>query len=68
MAASLALAHGWKYLMAAATAAALPFSCAADAAERRAEYEATPRKHTIKRRMHGLSLKSEELYLYVCSL
>ena len=55
LASYLALAHGWKYLMAAEMAASR-FSCPADVAERRAEYAAIPKKHTNKTRKQGLSL------------
>ena len=55
MASYLALAHGWKYLMAAEMAASR-FSRPADVAERRAEYAANPAKHTNKTRKQGLSL------------
>ena len=64
----LAWTHGWKYLMAAATAAeaaaASRFpSSAAAAGERRVEYEVRPKvKQAVKRRRvrHGLSLKEEK--------
>ena len=55
LASYLALAHGWKYLMAAEMAASR-FSCPADVAERRAEYAAIPKKHTKEIRKQGLSL------------
>ena len=55
---SLAWAHGWKYLMAAATAASrFSRAAAADVCKCRVEYEAKPRKDTTKRSTHGLSLK-----------
>ena len=60
----LAWTHGWKYLMAAATAAeaaSLFPSSAAAAGERRVEYEASPKaKQTAKRRKHGLSLEKKK--------
>ena len=55
LASYLALAHGWKYLMAAEMAASR-FSCPADVAERRAEYAAIPKKQTKEIRKQGLSL------------
>ena len=55
LASYLALAHGWKYLMAAEMAASR-FSCPADVAERRAEYAANPAKQTKDIRKQGLSL------------
>ena len=58
LASYLALAHGWKYLMAAATAASrFSRAAAADVCKCRVEYEAKPRKDTTKRSTHGLSLK-----------